>query len=72
LFSHRLPVIATVDSLTGPARIYAARFDSRADADTMRTKLDSLGYDPAELFYIGVAPKMTSTLSMEIEHLDVS
>jgi len=69
LYSHRLPVIATVDSLTGPARIYAARFDSRADADTMRTKLESLGYDPAELSYISDPEKCSFSLGGAGSHV---
>jgi uncharacterized membrane protein len=57
------------DSPTGPARIYAARFNNRADADAVRTKVESFGYDPAELSYISDCEKCSFTLDAAGSHV---
>jgi len=35
----------------GPARVYAARFDTLGDGDAVRSKLQALGYDPMEISF---------------------
>ena len=42
----------TLAQSPGPAKVFAARFDKRDDADATRSKLQALGYDPKEISYI--------------------
>jgi hypothetical protein len=37
---------------TGPAEVFAAHFQSSAQADIVRAKIESMGYDPREISYI--------------------
>lgn len=46
----------------GRAKIFAARFDDRSDAGAVRRKLESLGYDPAEISSISDPEKCSFTL----------
>jgi len=56
------------DQPTGPAEILAARFETREAADAVRRQLESAGYDPAEISYIGDASKCSFTFDSAGNH----
>jgi hypothetical protein len=45
----------------GPATVFAAHFQSRAEAEVVHDKIISLGYDPIEVSYITDASKCSYT-----------
>ncbi len=53
----------------GPATIYGARFENFAEADAVRSKLQSLGYDPREISYISDPEKCSFTFDGAGSHV---
>ena len=53
----------------GPARVYAARFDTLGDADAVRSELQALGYDPREISSISDPEKCSFTLDSAGSHV---
>lgn len=54
---------------TGPAEVLAARFEARDAADAIRRRLESIGYDPAEISYISDASKCAFTFDAAGNHV---
>jgi uncharacterized membrane protein len=63
------PALVTAhDATVGPAEVLAARFQTRAEADPVREKIQGLGYDPMEVSYIADASKCSFTFDEPGSH----